>query len=111
MTELKTKVTSGRLKSGLFKPEQRRYLRRLFTIFVLGVVGLGRFSLGGGVGGDKLTDEDFKRVEENIKKTREKDKKKKEKKEDGPNDDSIPSTGRFRDWWEKFIHPGGGFEG
>lgn len=77
MTELK-KVTSGRQKSGLLKPDQRRYLRRLFTVFVLGVVGLGTFGIDGGGGNNSgdLKKADYDRVNANLKRLQEIEKRK-----------------------------------
>lgn len=81
MTELK-KVTSGRQKSGLLKPDQRRYLRRLFTVFVLGVVGLGTFGNlgGGGYNNNGLTDKDYENANRNIKKLQDKERREAERK-------------------------------
>lgn len=82
MTEQKVMVTSGRHKSGLFNPDQKKYLRRLFTIFILGAVGLGTSQIGSGGGQDKKDEPsqaDYDLVNKNIAKMLEADARREER--------------------------------
>lgn len=110
MTEQRaTVITKGRQKLFLLKPDQRGQLRRLFTVFLLGVVGMG-FS-GGKIGSntDELTDKDFIIANERIAQLREAEQKKDESEAD--KDVSVPLTGILSDWIENFLKPGGGSSG